>query len=216
MIHSMEHWNGCQMCAIDIETTGLDPTYHEIIQIAIVPLTSDIEPRKDIPPFYIEMIPQNPELIDKKAMEINSIKLAEIMKRGHDQEAGKDLLMFWADKLGLPLNKGGINRCKIIPLGQNYTFDKGFIQKWLGVDLYSELFHHCYRDTMISAIFINDIAGMHASRIPHPKVDLTYLARLYSVERDRAHDALQDCLTTAAIYRKMIRRGFLGSDIAIL
>ena len=30
---------GNPMAAIDIETTGRDPTIHEIVQIAIVPLT---------------------------------------------------------------------------------------------------------------------------------------------------------------------------------
>ena len=32
------HLNGCLMAAVDLETTGTRPGYHEIIQIAVVPL----------------------------------------------------------------------------------------------------------------------------------------------------------------------------------
>ena len=58
---SMIHWNGHQLCAIDTETTGLDPNYNEIIQICILPLDSNIKPRKDVFPFYIEIVPDHPE-----------------------------------------------------------------------------------------------------------------------------------------------------------
>lgn len=205
----MQHWNGNQLCVIDTETTGLDPYWHEMIQIAIVALDSEIKPRRDVLPFYIEIIPEHPERADKKAMEINRKTFTEIAQRGHDPEKAKDLLEEWIKKLGLPTTKYGSPK-RIIPLGQNYAFDMGFIKQWLGVSLYNDYFDYHYVDTMITAHFLNDRAAVHAEKIPFSKTGLQWLARTLGVQRERSHDALQDCLTTADVYRLMLNQGLLS------
>jgi len=210
MSNSMVHWNGNQLCVVDIETTGLDPFWHELIQICILPLDSNIQPRKDVLPFYIEVMPEFPERRDPEAMSVSNLNLATIMARGHDKEKAKDLLTLWMDKLGLPLNKGGIRRCQIIPIGHNYAFDRAFIINWLGYSLYNEYFHGCYRDTMVIASYLNDKAGTHAEKVPYSKVKLSWLANLMDLPIERAHDALSDCVTTAALYRKFVSQGLMG------
>ena len=55
------HLNGCLMAAVDLETTGTRPGYHEIIQIAVVPLDSDFKPLADVRPFYTLVKPNHPE-----------------------------------------------------------------------------------------------------------------------------------------------------------
>ncbi len=54
------HLNGCLMAAVDLETTGTRPGYHEIIQIAVVPLDSDFKPLADVRPFYTLVKPEAP------------------------------------------------------------------------------------------------------------------------------------------------------------
>ena len=206
----MEHWNGNQVCVIDTETSGLDSYWHEILQIALVPLDSNFEPRKDILPFYIEMKPENPERIDPEAMAVNKMKLCTIMERGFDQEKAKDLLLTWKDKLELPYTKGGQHQKRIIPLGQNYAFDQAFIKQWLGVDMYNECFDGRYMDTMVAATYLNDRAAMHSERVPFPKLNLKAMAARLKIEHGRAHDALQDCVTTAKVYKALTTRGLLG------
>jgi len=202
----MQHWNGHQLCVIDTETTGLDPHWHEIIQICILPLDSDLLPRKDVLPFYVEMKPYHPERIDKKALECNKLDLATICSRGHDAEKVKDLLDDWITKLKLPVTAHGTPK-KIVPLGQNYAFDRGFIQQWLGVDLYDLWFHYHFKDTMIAAGFLNDQAAFHAEKVPYSKISLTYLCSTLKIENLRAHDALNDCQATAEVYRRMCLSG---------
>jgi len=210
MSNAMIHWNGNQLCVIDCETTGLDPSWHDLIQICILPLDSNIKPRKDGPmPFYIEMIPQHPERADPKAMEINRLDFAIIGQRGHDQEKAKDLLADWIKKLGLPSTKYG-NLKKILPLGQNYSFDEGFIKAWLGFETYNEYFHYDYRDTKRVAAYLNDRAGMHAEKVPFPKTGLGSIAKRLNVPHEKAHDALADCQATAEIYRRFLQQGLLG------
>jgi len=125
--NSMVHWNGNQLCAVDVETTGLDPFVHELVQICILPLDSNVQPRKDVFPFYIEIRPEFPERRDPEAMTVTKLNINKIMERGFDREKAKDLLIEWVDKLGLPLTKGGNYRCKVMPLWHNGKFDYCFI-----------------------------------------------------------------------------------------
>jgi len=207
MSNSMRHWNGCQICAIDTETTGLDANFHEVVQICILPLDSDFNVRKDVMPFYINLKPDHPDRADAKALKVNRLEMAKLLQEGHDREKAKDMLEEWVKKLGLPCTKWG-NRKKIIPLGQNYGFDISFIKRWLGVELYYEIFHYHHRDTMIAAAFLNDIDAMKVEKIRYPKIGLKYLCNLLNVELYGHHDALQDCRATAEVYKKLIQRGF--------
>ena len=141
---SCKHWNGDQMCVIDTETTGLDPNINEIFQICILPLDSMYKPRRDVNPFNILIKPDYPETWDKEACKIHKDKLDKLARHGIDSEVAKELFIEWVNKLGLPYNKYRTARRRIIPLGHNYTFDRAFIQSWLGQDTYDEIFAHAF------------------------------------------------------------------------
>jgi DNA polymerase III epsilon subunit-like protein len=204
----MQHWNGHQMCAIDIETGGLDPNWHEILQICILPLDANCDVRRDVMPFYIDLRPEHPTRVEPEARKKNGISL-ERMMRGFDQDKAKDLLEDWVNKLQLPYTKYG-KRKRILPLGQGYHFDKAFLQTWLGVDRYSEIFDGRVVDTVSVASYLNDLAAMHAEKVPFSKVNLSWLCKQLSVPLDRAHDAMADCVATAAVYKKLIQRTLLA------
>lgn len=206
MANSMVHWNGCHLVAIDVETTGLDPNFHEIVQIAVLPLDSNIKPRTDVLPFYIMIKPEYPERFSKEAQSVNKLKLSDIMERGFDKFAAIDLFEEWMDKIGLPYNASGHNRCNLIPLAQNWPFDREFVAAWLGRETFHLHFHPRYRDTMTVANFINDNMGMQGEDVPYHKVNLTWLCKKLNIRIDRAHDALSDCAATAAVYREFVRR----------
>jgi DNA polymerase III epsilon subunit-like protein len=211
MANSMVHWNGNVLCAMDVETTGLDPHHHEIWQIAILPLDSNIEVRKDVMPFCIEIKPEHPERANEDIQHKLSNREAYIKacERGFDQEKAKDLLEIWIERLKLPCTEFGTPK-RIMPLGQNFGFDKGFITRWLGVEMYNQYFDYHYADTMVAAMYLNDRAGMHAEPIPFSKINLTYLASTLKIDHPRAHTALGDCVVTAEVYKQMLRQGLLG------
>ena len=204
MAKTMEHLNGNQICVIDTETTGLDPFHHEVIQVAILPLDSNLNIRKDVIPFYITLRPDYPERIDREAMQVN--RLTELTKNGFDRLKALDMLEEWISKLGLPVTKWGRSK-QITPLGQNYTFDKAFLQAWMGNNFYETYFHYHYRDTMIAANYLNDRAAFHAEVVPYSKVGLQWLCKQHHIENPKAHDALGDCAATAAVYKKMCQVG---------
>jgi DNA polymerase III epsilon subunit-like protein len=208
MTKSMQHWNNNQLCAIDCETGGLDSTWHEILQICILPLNSNIEIRKNINPFYILLKPDHPERLDPDALKHNKIKISDLEKHGFDRIQAIDMLEDWIKTLEIGYNKWG-HPAKILPLGQNYSFDIAFIKKWLGVSTYDTNFHYHHRDTMITANWLNDSAAFHGEKVPFSKVSLQWLCNKLEVQSERAHDALSDCVSTAAVYKKMLQMGLL-------
>lgn len=205
---SCQHWHGNQMCVIDCETTGLDPLLNEIYQLCILPLQPNLEPRKDVLPFNLFMKPNHMENMDREGLHISNKTLDTIVNKGVSPETGVMLLREWVNKLKLPLKTGFQGgRCQIIPLGQNYGFDRQFLLEWLGKSQYEEIFHYHYRDTMLTALYMNDRAVQHGHDVLFNRVNLTGLAKHYLLDHEGVHDALFDCALTAKIYKKMISEG---------
>lgn len=194
----MAHTNGNLLCAVDVETTGFIPDYHDIWQFAVLPLDSQINPNQKIPPFYINMKLKRPENIDPQALMIGKMEFAQLQQHAIDPWKAVDLFETWFNNLGLPLGK------KIMPIGSNWLFDRGHIMAWLGGPVsFDHFFHFHYRDTQAVALFINDRFDQFCERPPFPKVGLGYLGGMLKVPNLKAHDALQDCVQTGGVYREM-------------
>ena len=192
--------NNNLMCAVDVETTGTDPNFHEIIQIAFLPLDQNLEPSKEHPPFDFKVRPRYIDRIDKKAMKVTNTQLHEILETGYEYNAAIDLFYHWFDNLGLVENKS------VVPLGHNLTFDLPFIQSWLGVDAYSRLIFGHARDTQVIAAYLNDRAVFHGEQIPYPKLGLKAVASRLGIQvvETEMHDAVYDGWITAQVYKKLL------------
>jgi DNA polymerase III epsilon subunit-like protein len=196
---SMIHLNGHLMAAIDVETTGRRPGYHEIIQIAVVPLDSDLRPNPLLRPFYYEIKPEYPKRQEKGASYVHGLDINHLVL--HAPEAGRvqDMLIEWVERLELPIGK-----C-LVPLAHNWAFESAFLKAWLGVDLTSGLFHGCARDAMLLALSINDKAAFMGEACPFSSVNLKSLCVKFGITLDKAHDALCDSIAEAEVYRNLLR-----------
>lgn len=200
---SMVHLNGHILCAIDTETTGLRPRYHEIVQLALLPLDARLNPLKDVPHFDILIKPEYPNRIEKEAVrKIGQEKWNMAITMGIPREAAVDLFEEWFFyKLGIADGK------RITPLAQNWKFDYEFLDELFGWELRNERFDSRSRDTFTVAQFLNDQADFDAEKIPFPdNQQLSNLARRLNieVESDMTHDALYDCHLTAKVYKAMV------------
>lgn len=190
--------NGNVLCAIDVETTGLTPNYHEIVQLAAVPLTPNLDPIPDISPFNMYARPWHPERASPEAMAVNRLTIEELMLKPNLSQVA-DCWDEWFRALDLPVGK------RLVVLAQNAAFDTSMIRAWLGEPSFNRYFERRSRDPMIAAAYLNDKASWQARPLPFGNVGLASLANKFGIDNSGHHDALNDCLVTAKVYRELLR-----------
>lgn len=197
------HLQGSQLVAVDVETTGLDPTIHEIFQIAIVALDYNFLPREDLPPFTMSMRIENPDCVDYAVLGeigVSKDKLQRHIMLGVDQMTGIDVLLEWVERLKLPPMR------RMCPIAQNWPHDRSFLSTWLGKELFQTLFHPHYRDLIPATQLLNDLHYTVGGNVPYRFCNLTELCKKFEIERVARHDALNDAVATAEIYRRMLSK----------
>lgn len=197
--NGLPYLNGNIMCAIDTETTGLMPGYHEIIQIAVQPLDANLEPAQGLKPFYHNIAPDYPERAQLGADSVHGIDVSKLQETALPQWRVADLFDEWFQALDLPLNKS------IVPLAHNWAFEAGFLKSWLGLECVNMMFHPHPRDSMLLAIAINDRALMRGDPIVFKTVSLVAMCKQLGINMLRAHDALSDSLAGAKVYQALMR-----------
>jgi DNA polymerase-3 subunit epsilon len=197
-VPNMAYLNGNLIVAIDLETTGLEPGYHEIIQVAVVPL--DAQYQQSAEAFYTFVRPAYPERQCVEARDRHHLPMEELLA-APDSERVQDLLMEWVDQLrrGMPAH------CRLIPLAHNWVFEAGFLRTWLGTDLMNKVFHFQARDGMLFANSLNDREVLAGRPALFPRVGLDALGAQLGVINTRPHDALADCIAEAEVYRTLLQ-----------
>lgn len=195
---SLINYNGELLCAVDVETTGLVPGYHEVIQVAVVPLNSEFEQHPGMKPFYINMAPDHPER-ESGAGSVHGISMEELLATGVSQVDSADMFDEWYRSLELPFGR------RLVPLAHNWAFERSYLLHWLGLETFSDIWSGHPRDTLIFGCLLNDLAAWHGRDIPFSRLNLGFMCEKLGIRLLNAHDALADCLATAKLYRAMIR-----------
>lgn len=196
----MQNLNSNLPAAFSIKVTGENPFIHEIVELAVVPLSDDLKPLKTVIPFHVKMVPRRLDDIDwefAKKQKINKEQMCEIITKGMDAYSCTDLFVAWYEKFGLRFNK------QLMPIAYDWPHQRPYLREWLGPKSYEMCIHKQYRDIQVAAIFKNDRAGWTGIDFPYPILEFTNLVARLKVERlDK--DALDNARVTAEVYRRMI------------
>ncbi|PIR47152.1 MAG: hypothetical protein COV07_00570 [Candidatus Vogelbacteria bacterium CG10_big_fil_rev_8_21_14_0_10_45_14] len=174
---------------IDLETTGLDPTRHEIIEIGLVLVKQKRTKKRGyellaLKEWDVKVKPMRIQDADKIALKIN----------GYREEDWKSAINLKRalEKLS-KLTKGAII------VAQNIAFDWAFLEK-----AYREygvpMGMHSKRKLDTVSIWF---AKYHNDPVPE-KFSLYHMAKYTGVKNIKAHTALSDARATFEIYKKVM------------
>ena len=173
--------------AIDVETTGLLTGVHEIVDISIILHDNQFKP---LDKFTSQIRPMRPELASSEALIVNKLKLHELREAPTPAQVRNAFFQWHED-----ITEGKI----IFPLGHNYGFDKGFMQKFFG-QFYNEYFHHKNRDTFTLAQAMKDCGLLNLDQ----STSLANLCDYFDVPH-KPHTAYGDAIAALILYRKLIK-----------
>lgn len=171
-----------KLCITDLETSGLNPLIHEILEIGFI--IADSETHKIYGKFNFKCLPHNLKTAFKKALEVNGYNAKEWQKDGIPL---KDALLFFAKA-----SEG------CIFMGQNPTFDWGFLE--VGFNKYNIEHQLNYHKL--------DSLSMAYIKIPHSKMQswslksiCTYLGISPEPIIHRAINGAEKCFE---VYKKLM------------
>jgi len=173
---------------IDLETTGLLTTQHEIIEIGCI-IANQTGGDRGVPHITlreeldIRVRPQHLETADIEALAINGYT----EDRWHDAISLKEALTIVSEKTA-----------GCIMVGQNVTFDWNFLAvafEQEGIDCLMD-YHRIDTMSMSFAKFQHDPAVQSFS--------LRAMAAHFGIEQKKAHQALDDIRVTFEVYKKLI------------
>jgi len=195
---SLPNTHGNLVCAIDIETTGSDVEKHEIIQVAIVPLDIDFTPLKSLRPFVSYVRPERPEDADPEATCVHGIEIPTLC-HAPSGERVIDRITEWVNDLELAYDR------RLIMLAHNASFEHRFLVRFLGNDLYYNIFNANTRDSQVLALGINDLAVARGRKPPFERCSMGWLGKHFGIVNAHHHDAYHDAVACAALYRELLK-----------
>lgn len=115
-----------QYIVIDTETTGLDPEHADIIELAAIPLDSQLEPREGVKPYHTFIKPRPHHPVSPEAIKVNGHTWAldsshEVYKAAlHYDDAWEHFFTWLKEHYAKP--------SWIITVGWNISFDENFLR----------------------------------------------------------------------------------------
>lgn len=173
---------------LDVETTGLDPQKHEVIQIGIVlakqiPRDGNMGPMiEKIEEIEIKIKPERIEDAEEDALRVNGYSETEWMFAPDLKNA----MEFISKKL-----EGTVQ------VSHNLTFDAAFMEK---------CFERVGMENTMARYKLDTISIAFARLYNRPdvKYSLRYLCELFQIKNDNAHTALADAKALYHVYKKMM------------
>jgi DNA polymerase III epsilon subunit-like protein len=187
------------LLALDLETTGLDPNYHEITQIAFIILDKRMNEVMEYQSYVSIDHPERGTSTDFNVFEYTGID-PKILK---EAPALPDILEEISWKISI-----ATGRCKkehVVIFGQNPQFDYNFLREAYRkadcLDLFNIDYHVIGLDSIWTFTYL-----CRKNNFPK-KLGLKYMCDALGIKNEKEHDAMSDIRTTVEIFKKLLQDG---------
>lgn len=186
-----EDAGGWILAHVDVETTGLDPDFHEMIDIGMI--YTDLA-GEELGRFYTRIMPAHPERIDEGARRVNAFDVVRWREAGavSGQEAVKQIVAFHGDISG---------ERRVIFTAYNAWFDQGFTAALFarhGVAWRDLFFYHVL--DIPSMAWGQGLTGLNATRLSEA------LALPDETRVPTEHTGITGAAFNVSVYRALIAR----------
>ncbi|MFO0915919.1 MAG: 3'-5' exonuclease [Pirellulales bacterium] len=191
----------------DLETAGLNPKRHPIIQIAAIAVNRQLEPIEA----FEAKVQFDSHRANKNSLRKNHYQAGTWLKEGRrDEVVAREFAEFLRRHATLPVLSSSGNRYHVAQLvAHNAAFDGPYLQTWfetLGIFLPARRQVLC---TMQRAIwYFTEYPGL----TPPKDFKLATLCQAFGVpfHAAAAHEALADVSATVRLYQALLNRPVLG------
>lgn len=204
---NVDNFNGNQPVSICIDTTGPDANKHDLVEIAVIPMTLLWERDRNYNIFNTVLKPiRSGGKFEKANLRHEAYYRPHLCRarratydgavvRGIDPMGCADLFEDWYGKLNLKPTK------RLMALTYDWPFVSTFLKKWLGYDAFDQMFDFRYRDLIPLVMMEDDHRVFNLRNILFPKHDLSYIGNKLGYEA-----VLQlPCAERAVAYADLIR-----------
>lgn len=189
---------GKKYCVLDVETTGLNPKQHTVVQIAGAVILGE----EVVEAFEFYTKPHRGCLVSKRALEVNGLTVEQLESFDSPNIIHKELLAL----LGKYVNKFDKGD-KLHLIGYNcHSFDVPFLRAWFdrcGDKYFGSFFHHPSIDVMLLAAFV-----LRHERAAVGKFNLANVCQYcgITVDETATHDARYDVNLTYTLYTILLEK----------
>lgn len=179
---------GTDLVFVDIETTGLNPRIHEIIEIGVVRV-SQLWQEGEKPVFSetsrwsVKIRPENIAVADPASLKIN----------GYNHDGWKEAI-----SLAEALNIFSQKTEGAIMVAHNVAFDAGFLDEYMGRLSIANKMHYHRLDTVSMAY-----AKLHSTPDVN-RYSLGELCKYFHINNENAHSALGDAVADFELFKKLM------------
>lgn len=171
----------------DVETSGLSPDSHALLQIAAIPVINGIKGE----PFVSYCKPHKGAILDPKALEVNKLTFDQIKTFPDAQEVIPKFIE-WVDS----------HQTLMALLGHNVQFDRKFLYSWMCRHGHYGSYITRFRPHNYCTLEMAR-AAFKGKRVKPDKMNLGELCKFFKVELTNAHDALADIEATYEVYQHL-------------
>lgn len=174
---------GKKLAFVDIETTGVNPYKHEIIEVGcLIAKQNDDGTFSSIEEFEVKVTPEHIETAEQEALRINGYHEADWLF-AHTQKEALRLLS---------------EKCEgAVMVAQNVSFDYAFLAVAFGKYDVPDPFYYAKLDTI-------PLAYLKFKNDELPNFYLKTLCDKFGIKNEKAHTALADVRVTFEIFKRLV------------